>query len=531
MEAKKSLKYIGRLTSKPYMETEKSFRYIGSLIALAILSSPLIALSPVEALPAGVPDQPCGTIPNPKPGTLCYTVTPGGGKVNAGGSPKDFPAIIIQATEPEYVIADVIIEITSDEGDRNLPVKSQLSPKGEASIVRESRQKQRDLEQIRGELQTKATVLAGPALIEAQAKISALKEQERIYESVVRDTITAGQDAGKIQVAGASARSRSCGTLGLDTCGSWVKYNVYEIRRYVGNPIAAYNRAFAVAQDAQNTINRLVVGNNTIPQPPNGGITPDPSNQGKTMIEQWGYTSTGCNPSSATIVMESQDYCVQPEKGLQSGMRYAYNSRKNILSLIPSPTSNNPKVVNTSSSTTEHTGETLSQPKSDSRVVCKDLTTVAFQGNASAEIIRWKSDEFGGNYTPQERCNIVSSKFDKAVKENFGNFQGLKLTNGPVNGRIVICVLKPGETDCTGENLLFTLKRENEPYSGRILAQLLQIGDNRAGVIEEASGDQVVVDLGLLMGQKLRANPNSARSMISPTPAVRPIQGTNGAFR
>jgi hypothetical protein len=240
------------------MRTKKSFRYIWRFMTLAILSSPLAVLSPAKAVPPGVPRDRCGTLSNPDPGNLCYTVTPGGGKVNAGGNPKDFPSIIIQATEPEYVIADVILEITSVAGDRNLPSISQLSPGGKASIVSVAREKLQELKQIRGELQAKATVLSGPALIEAQAKLSALQQQERIYENVVATTTAAGQDAGKFQVSGASARSRDCGWFNADTCGSWVEYNVYAVKRYVGNPIAAYNRAFAIAQDTEKTINRLI---------------------------------------------------------------------------------------------------------------------------------------------------------------------------------------------------------------------------------------------------------------------------------
>lgn len=243
------------------METQKSWICDLRAISLAILSSPLVVLSPANALPSGVPGDRCGTLSNPQVGTLCYTVTPGGGKVNAGGSPKNFPPIIIQATEPEYVIADVIIEFTSSAGDITRPSVSQLSPGGQAAIVSVARENLRNLQRITGELQAKVTVLSSPALIEAQAKLRALQEQEQIYENVVTTTTAAGQDAGKFQVSGAPARSRSCGWLNLDTCGSWVEYNVYAVKRYIGNPIAAYNRAFSVAQDAQNTITRLVAQN------------------------------------------------------------------------------------------------------------------------------------------------------------------------------------------------------------------------------------------------------------------------------
>lgn len=181
-----------------------------------------------------------------------------------------------------------------------------------------------------------------------------------------------------------------------------------------------------------------------------------------------------------------------------------------------------------SSATDDRLSPSDNQPMSSVR--CENLTTVAYQGNARAEIVRWTSNEFGGNYTREERCRLVSERFNRAIQENNGSFQGLKLTNGPVNDRIVICVLKPGETDCTTSNMLFTLKRSNERNSGRILGQLMQVGDNRAGVIEENSGNQTVVDLSKWAKQKLRTTQSPAYSP-SPAPSVRPNQSPNGAFR
>jgi Ricin-type beta-trefoil lectin domain len=256
------------------MRTNKSFGSVWAVM-IVILFSPLTSLSPAKALPAGVPNQPCGTLKNPSPGTLCYTVTPGGGKASAGGSPQDF-STIIQATEPEFVIASVVVEITSAAGERNGPTVNQISPGGVASIVSVATNKLRELRQIKSELQAKATVLSGPALIEAQAKLNTLSEQERTFEEVVTKTTAAGQDAGKFQVTG-SARPRKCGTFNLDKCGSWIEYNIYAIRRYVGDPIAAYNRAFVVAQDARDTINRLVAIAQTPPTPPTPPTPSTPS--------------------------------------------------------------------------------------------------------------------------------------------------------------------------------------------------------------------------------------------------------------
>jgi len=131
-----------------------------------------------------------------------------------------------------------------------------------------------------------------------------------------------------------------------------------------------------------------------------------------------------------------------------------------------------------------------------SSVSCENLTTVARLGESSAPLFSWQTHEFGPEYTPQKRCEIVSAKLDAAVQENGGSFDGLRLTNGPVNHRVVICILKPGETDCNPDNLLFTLKHENERNAGHIIGQLLNINGPAGETINEDSGEQVVVDLG-----------------------------------
>ncbi|MEI6327681.1 MAG: COP23 domain-containing protein [Pseudanabaena sp. ELA645] len=122
-----------------------------------------------------------------------------------------------------------------------------------------------------------------------------------------------------------------------------------------------------------------------------------------------------------------------------------------------------------------------------------------------AVLISWKTRELGGNFTPKQRCNVVSGRFQAAIQANGGNFKGLLLTNGPVNGRMVICALRPGEEECTAENLLFTLKKENANKAGSILGRLLNVSVTGSGsAIEENSGQQIKVDLGALASRNLR---------------------------
>jgi hypothetical protein len=172
-------------------------------------------------------------------------------------------------------------------------------------------------------------------------------------------------------------------------------------------------------------------------------------------------------------------------------------------------------------------------PKSNSSVKCENLETVAYSNNNKAVIISWNTNDFGSNYTPADRCNIVSNKLNALVQSNGGKFKNLRLTNGPVNGRIVICSLKPGEFECTGNNLLFTLKRENEKNAGRILGQLLNIGVAGASTINEDSGEQVIVDLGqwaernLGESQAIEEQPQNPENIQQ---VVTPKSPTGGGF-
>jgi len=87
--------------------------------------------------------------------------------------------------------------------------------------------------------------------------------------------------------------------------------------------------------------------NNQQSQQPASVTTNPPNIQGDNTdpIRSWGFTPTNCNPSSAIIAIGSQGYCVQPERGLQSGMKYAYNSQTNRLSLLSTPSVNPPTVT------------------------------------------------------------------------------------------------------------------------------------------------------------------------------------------
>ncbi len=100
-------------------------------------------------------------------------------------------------------------------------------------------------------------------------------------------------------------------------------------------------------------------------------------------------------------------------------------------------------------------------------------------------MIYWRSNDFPG-YTPEERCEAISPRFQKA--EDNGTLS--KLTYGKINNQPVICSVKEIGNKCSQNGtLLLTLRPEDDPEI--VLATLVDslISSNpmhqSAGLIEE----------------------------------------------
>lgn len=117
-------------------------------------------------------------------------------------------------------------------------------------------------------------------------------------------------------------------------------------------------------------------------------------------------------------------------------------------------------------------------------------------GKEGTPMIIWTpegSSEFGGQYTPETRCQIVSNRLTEAVRQysdSDGRFSNLLLTIGTVNGRTVICFVN-NAARCNEYNMIFTLKRENANQAGETLAKLLNYGRRASSgpIFESGGGD------------------------------------------
>jgi Circadian oscillating protein COP23 len=97
-------------------------------------------------------------------------------------------------------------------------------------------------------------------------------------------------------------------------------------------------------------------------------------------------------------------------------------------------------------------------------------------------VILWKSDYFP-EYSPQERCKIVSPKFQNAyVSDNLGY---LKI--GSAGNQRVVCAVKTKDEPCTHDEMLFTLKPFGDVNS-QLDTLMGNIGGNAGPDITQSSG-------------------------------------------
>ncbi|MGK7900314.1 MAG: COP23 domain-containing protein [Hormoscilla sp.] len=118
--------------------------------------------------------------------------------------------------------------------------------------------------------------------------------------------------------------------------------------------------------------------------------------------------------------------------------------------------------------------------------------TFAQRGNAVSQgpMIVWNTIEFGNDYTPEKRCDIVSQRFTDAVASNGGMLSNLDITTGTHNKYPVVCFViqtgssTSGSSPCNDRNLLFTLKNENADTVQKrreVLARLTNFSQGKTG--------------------------------------------------
>jgi Circadian oscillating protein COP23 len=86
--------------------------------------------------------------------------------------------------------------------------------------------------------------------------------------------------------------------------------------------------------------------------------------------------------------------------------------------------------------------------------------TVARTKKGDIPIVIWRSEDLSeAGFTPQVRCRQVSARFQSMYRSG----QLKYVTAGVLNNLPVICATTKANTDCSSQNLLYTLKPNADP--------------------------------------------------------------------
>lgn len=116
-------------------------------------------------------------------------------------------------------------------------------------------------------------------------------------------------------------------------------------------------------------------------------------------------------------------------------------------------------------------------------------TTLARTPRGNTAVITWVTTL--GGVTPQERCTIVSERFQTYYEQGLLNF----ITTGKMNGQLVLCVAQRRGGAC--KESLFTLKPGSDP--AETITRLFNASRFASGPISE-SNCRLYVDMTQFLG-------------------------------
>ncbi|MFM6139387.1 MAG: COP23 domain-containing protein [Sphaerospermopsis kisseleviana] len=123
------------------------------------------------------------------------------------------------------------------------------------------------------------------------------------------------------------------------------------------------------------------------------------------------------------------------------------------------------------------------------------VTFARTQDGRKVTIVRLTSNNyFPPPWTAQRRCHVVSRRFQRS--NDNGTLKNI--TTGTLRGEPVVCAGTKQNAACTGDNLLFTLKRGVNPSA--TLRKLLDRRGLAAGnTLNESAGDTINIDFQLYL--------------------------------
>ena len=136
------------------------------------------------------------------------------------------------------------------------------------------------------------------------------------------------------------------------------------------------------------------------------------------------------------------------------------------------------------------------------------LGTFAAKNDAvSAQpMISWITKEFGDDFTPEKRCEIVSERLTKIVADNGGKLVNLNLKTGKMdsNNIPVVCLINKDEP-CSSDNLIFTLSEKSRHNPDEVLKTIFNFAHGKSydNTVYESGEGSIYLPLDALVDSNL----------------------------
>lgn len=125
----------------------------------------------------------------------------------------------------------------------------------------------------------------------------------------------------------------------------------------------------------------------------------------------------------------------------------------------------------------------ICRPGHDQQSNQEQYTTYAWTSKGKQAVVRWVKDwNNNSTWTPQKRCEVVSSKFQEA----YDNGSLKYIANGWQNNQPVICTARQTGGNCV--TTLMTLRPEDDPI--QMTKKIVEKLNGRGGVIRHSAEGQ-----------------------------------------
>lgn len=141
-------------------------------------------------------------------------------------------------------------------------------------------------------------------------------------------------------------------------------------------------------------------------------------------------------------------------------------------------------------------------------------TVVQSPEHGTVKIIEWKTTEFGSEFDPKSRCEIVSEKFQKYAKAGTLKY----FTTGSVDGAPIICAVASQNSPCNADSMLYTLKKGSN--AGETLQQLLDVRTGASSTALNETNSRVYLDFNEVVEAKAQGATATEEAEPTETPPL-----------